>query len=264
VLALFVAGHAALILLGFAAAPALGFLRNLAGDPVVMLLAAVLAIARFVVIVPLCIVRWGGLTPGDVGLDWAKVPAGAAATLAVWLLVQAMVAALAFADTGQVSIDPAWAATGPLLVLAQLIIHLATVELLEETVYRGFLLPQLALWLRRSARLAAPLSVMGGVLLSQALFALMHLPLLLALPLGGWPLALTLGAIFIFGLFFAATYELSGNLVLVMGLHLLVNLPASLVATDQTTGRLAIVLAGLLVAGYLGLRQGSTQPREGR
>jgi uncharacterized protein len=263
VLALILAGQAFFMVVGVLAATAFSLFQGLAHDPGFALIAAVIALARFIIVVPVCFIWWGRLRARDIGLDWAQVPWGLAATIAVWGVAQAGAAGVALAMGQPVAVDASWMAKGIAWTLLEIVAHLAVVVLLEETVYRGFLFPQLSLWVKRKAAFAVVPSVLVGLVASQGLFALAHLPLLPMAERSNMAPA-AIGMIFVISLAIATIYTMSRNLFLAMGIHLLINLPTSLVATEPYTARLLVLCAGLVVAGFIGsLRDEAETPSGG-
>jgi membrane protease YdiL (CAAX protease family) len=107
--------------------------------------------------------------------------------------------------------------------------------LYEEVLFRGVLLVQMVLWLAPSSGRVERRSLWAGLLGSQAVFALQHIPNRLAF--GAWAdaanAALDLTLLFVAGLFFAGVFLRTGNLLLVVGLHTLGNLPLQLVGAPS-------------------------------
>lgn len=163
----------------------------------------------------------GRLRPSDVGLVGSDLRDGVLYTIASFALIQAGIAiAAAFAPTAELVND--WAAHGAGVTLSLLVAQLFGNALLEEIAFRGFLLRQLQLKLRPGGVTAVVLAA----LLSQALFALAHIPNRLWVK-GAAPaeLPVHLLPLFIMGLWFVAIYLLTRNLFAVVGLHAFVNVP---------------------------------------
>ncbi len=238
-LALFLAAHAVFVVLvnlGFRArVPVLDTLTaNLAG---LALLVGGLLFGAF------------RLRPADVGLRLRDVPAGAAFTLVYFALVQAGV--LAYARLSGVAVVDEWALLGAGTAAYLLVSQLLGNALYEEVVFRGLLLPQLFLRFRRAGTAVA---VVLATVVSQALFALAHVPNRLwvtGLPASALPGALL--PLFTMGLFFALIYLLTDNLFAVVGVHALNNEPLLSLVADGTRLEgpyaLVVVVAALTLAG---------------
>jgi uncharacterized protein len=176
----------------------------------------------------------------DVGWRVSVLPGALLAGVVLWLLMQAP-ALLAGPAAWQTA--PAWR-EGLGVALGPLLAQLAATALVEETVFRGWLWPQL------SARLAAHVvpgvaSILAAVA-SQAVFALLHLPALMA---GDAPVVGTLVVLFATGLVFVAVYAATGNLFVAVVVHALGNAPTPLL---QPPGG-APAPTMLLLAGTLAL-----------
>src|SRR5690606_20865686 len=132
---------------------------------------------------------------------------------------------------------------GPLLA------QLLGTALVEETVFHGWLWPQSVAWLRRAV--PAPVAAVAGLLGSQALFALLHLPALLAAGAGTEAIAGSLLMLFVVGLVFVLVYAATGNLFIAIGAHALGNAPTLLFAPQGPAPTL-VLLAGVLAVAAIG------------
>jgi len=173
----------------------------------------------------------GGLRLADFGLRVSDVPIALVLTAAVWLAVNAIEATWQIAATGAVSWGGDWQRLGLTAAIGALVAQLFGNALYEEIFFRGVLLRQIY-WrlgtktthLQKFQKLAIALAI------SQSLFALIHLPILLS---GGASLIAALAqlpAIFTAGAALAILYARSDNLALCVGIHSLANKPTLLVA----------------------------------
>lgn len=208
-------GSFVLLYAGWSAAVNLGFRANV---PFLGTLTANLAGLALLVVGLLFLV--GRLWPRDVGLIPADLRNGVVFTIVSFVLIQAGVAAASLA-TGAGLVN-GWADYGIRVTVTLLVAQLFGNALLEEIAFRGFLLPQFYLKLRRRGVWALVLAAMG----SQALFALAHVPNRLWVT-GAAPAELPghLLMLFAMGLWFALVYLLTGNLFAAVGLHAIVNVP---------------------------------------
>lgn len=183
----------------------------------------------------------GGQRPGDVGWRPRLLLPAAFAGLVLWLLMQAP-ALLALREGATLRLAPAWQA-GIGHALGPLLAQLAATALVEETVFRGWLWPQLSA--RLSAHVMPGAATLLAAVLSQAVFALLHLPMLLG---GEGPVAGTIVLLFVTGLVFVAVYAATGNLFVAVAVHALGNAP-TLLASPSHAGPAPtmILLAGTLV-----------------
>jgi len=173
----------------------------------------------------------GGLRLPDFGLCSRDLPIALVLTISVWIVVNMIEGAWQFAANGAVSWGGAWQRLGVTAAIGALVAQLFGNALYEEIFFRGVLLRQVY-WrlgpetthLQKFQKLAIALAI------SQSLFALIHLPILLS---GGASLIAalaTLPAIFTTGAALAILYARSDNLALCVGIHSLANKPTLLVA----------------------------------
>lgn len=205
---------------------------------------ALSAALRIAVVVGVIMLWLGNLTWKDIGLVWNRLPAGLALTVATWILAQVLAVVGGLVTTGEIREHPTLGLRQLHLTLAALISHVLAVSLLEEVAYRGYLLPQI--YVRFSPRRYG-LALGGALVLSQGLFALLHIPLLMfaGMATGFLPFAIT--GVGIMGIAFSLMYLASGNLFFVMGVHTLVTAPTALFAFPGPDW-LAILIAALNVA----------------
>ena len=169
------------------------------------------------------IVGLGRLRASDIGWRMRDVGPGLLLALAVWVVMQGVQAVfLLFRD--DFALHEAWKQFGPGGLLGGVLGQLFGNALVEETVFRGFFLPQFYVKATRVFPRGAALAI--ALLSSQVLFAVSHLPnrFFLMGPTGLDILWEQLGLMAV-GLIFAAVYLLTRNLFLVVGFHVLLNAP---------------------------------------
>ncbi|MFB6129978.1 MAG: lysostaphin resistance A-like protein [Salinigranum sp.] len=194
------------------------------------------------------ILRFGGLRPRDVGLVRRNLPLGVAVTVGTWLLVQATGVGALLASGHPVQINEIWAAMGVLGVIGSFLGQILGNAFFEEVVYRAFLVVQLEKKFDRWIGGAPRRAFLLALVVSQVVFALIHVPSRLV---QGVPPGSLLGAItvpFLLGVLLALVYYRTGNLFVVVGLHALINQPVLLVdAGAVVLLPLLIVLLGIAV-----------------
>lgn len=204
----------------------------------------VAAVVVLVCVVGVGIAWLGRLRMADVYWRTDLLLPALAASAAVWAAAQLLVAAAEILRGHPLDWHPSWARAGVGVVGGALLAQVAGNALVEETVFRGFLLPQLTRRLRHVAR-GSVATLALALLGSQLFFALYHLPnrLFARMPLGeiGADAALLL----LMGTVFALLFLLTRNLWLVVGLHALGNRPTALFAASDTTVRAALLISAL-------------------
>lgn len=193
----------------------------------------------------------GRQAPRDVGWRRRTFAPALVGTLALWALMHAGTLAWSFAQGTSLEQAPAWA-RGAGLALGPLLAQLFGTALVEETVFRGYLFPQFVLRLR--ALVSARAAWIAGLLASQALFALLHVPVLLYRGLDGGAIAGTLLMLLCVGLVFALVYAATGNLWLVVGAHALGNAPTLLLAPQGPHPTLWLMAGLLSIAAVVAIR----------
>jgi hypothetical protein len=122
-----------------------------------------------------------------------------------------------------------WQRLGVTAVIGALLAQLFGNALYEEILFRGVLLRQ-TYWRLETTRLTNLQTLVIAIAISQSLFALIHLPILLS---GGMSIIAAfsrLPAIFVAGTAFAVLYARSDNLMLCVGIHALANKPTLLMS----------------------------------
>ena len=182
--------------------------------------------------------------PADLGLRWAALPFGLAATFAVWLAMNASTALATRAEGLPLALHADWSGGG--LLPGRLMAQLLGTALVEETVFRAWLWPQLALRVGRGAPRWPAWA--AALLASQAMSALLHVPMLASAGTPGSALAGVLVNLFVFGVVAALLYAATRNLFFVVGLHALGNAPTLLMEVRGPAPTLVMLGAAILIA----------------
>jgi hypothetical protein len=170
----------------------------------------------------------GGLRASEIGLRWRDVRSGLVWTGAVWLGVQLVLATGALAAGDGLALDPVWHRPG--LTVGMFLSQLPGNAFAEEVLDRGFLLVQCVLLARRV--FGSRVAWIAGVLVSQSIFALGHIPQRwVIMDISGLALVANLVATLGAGLLFSLIYLRTGNLVLAAGLHALSNVAVPVFAS---------------------------------
>lgn len=184
------------------------------------------------------------LRPSDVGLVRNNLGVAAFFTLAIWLLVQVTQLIIVVFTTGTIALNPDWAERGFTVMLGALIAQLLGNALYEEICYRGFLLKQV--YLKLTALAKRPwLQLITALVLSQCFFAVMHIPVRLYEGLSLGEALQSLVFVLGLGLFFSVIYARTNNLFFAVGVHALMNMPATIFGEG---GNVFVALFALIIA----------------
>ncbi len=174
----------------------------------------------------------------DIGLRPTAVGPALLATAVFWLGLQGLFAAAALFYGGPTWVA-AWRDPGPGYILGPLLGQVLGNALAEEAAFRGFWFPQLDLKLQR--RLAGRWSWVAAALLSQGLFALMHIPNYVFVQhqrfLVGDAVRLLVN-----GLILLWVFVRTQNLLIAVGVHALWNTPAAVVQPPEGPVRYALLV----------------------
>jgi hypothetical protein len=190
----------------------------------------VVGIALLCIIVGLVCLRYGRLRTYDIGWIPGHIASGAGFTVALWAAAQIVHLGAGWAASGVVRLSPGFAADSVSTTIGLLIGHLLGNALFEELAYRGFLFPQLYLRIHGSGE-RPWVRFLFTLLLSQAIFALVHIPNRVYLGMSSADIARDLALLTGWGVLFTLLYLNSDNIFLVAGVHALGNAPTTLFAT---------------------------------
>ncbi|KHL92766.1 hypothetical protein QW71_27360 [Paenibacillus sp. IHB B 3415] len=156
----------------------------------------------------------------DLGLRREKLLAGCLWTFVFWLAVNAMSACINLIAGTALTWNQDLA-NFPNLFLGALLGQLFGNALLEEIIFRGFFFVQIHHRLSGSGKPSS--RIVKAMLISQTVFALMHIPNRIYGGLHGMEFVYDFIQLVILGMLFALLYVLTRNLFIVVGIHSLLN-----------------------------------------
>ena len=206
----------------------------------------------FIVIVGGLLFSVAKLKPREVGLRLPDLPLGIVVTALAWITIQLVALLLNLAAFGRVMIDRSWLVPlGTTSMLGAILFgQLLGNALFEEVTFRGFLLPQCYFQLR-GLKQHPRTRVLVALLVSQLLFALYHIPVMLSNGVSPIQLPLALLPILFIGLLLAVVYLRTGNLFLAVGLHALNDAPTVLFSPTFLSNDLLGLITFLVFAALL-------------
>lgn len=194
--------------------------------------------------------RFGRLRAYDIGWLPQQLGIAVAATLALWAVAQIIHMAAGAATHGTVALAPTLASGQSGIAIGALIGQVFGNALFEELAYRGFLFPQLYLRIHGSGE-RPWLRFVLTLLISQVIFALIHIPNRLYMGLGAQEIAADLALLTLWGVLFTLLYLHTDNLFIVVGVHALGNAPTTLFTTAPILAGSggSLLIYGLAVLG---------------
>jgi uncharacterized protein len=199
----------------------------------------------------------GHLKPRNVGLRLEDVRAGTLFTGILWASVNLFVAAGVLVKGASLALDSEW--SKPLENAGLFVGQIFGNALYEEIVYRGFLTVQIFLLLQKLGR---NIAMVLAVVLVQAIFASIHVPMLIVAGHGWADIVAILPQLFVMGVALAIVYFMTGNLLMAVGAHALADaymlIPRDAIGLEDDFGYLYVALA--LVFAMV-LRTGRRRPQ---
>jgi uncharacterized protein len=158
------------------------------------------------------------LRPADVGWRINKLPAAILFTLGLWATLNIVAIAGAELQGLPLVLDESWTKPGVTRTIGAFIGQIFGNALAEETIFRGFLTVQLMLIFRPLGKIAA---CTFAVIVVQAFFASIHIPMLREHGASWTDILQTLPELAFVGTMLAIVYFVTGNLFVAVGIHAL-------------------------------------------
>jgi uncharacterized protein len=162
----------------------------------------------------------GGLRASDIGFVPRRIWPAVIFTIVLWAVVNAGIAVNDLISHSPMTVDDGWAKMGALRIAGSFIGQIFGNTPSEEMAFRGFLLVQLALVFRPFGQTKA---LVAALIVSQLIFTLSHIPLLIVHGHNFQEICFLLTEIFVLGSLFAIVYLATNNLFVAMGTHTLAN-----------------------------------------
>ena len=177
------------------------------------------------------LLKFGELQLKDLDLYASKIPGGLVWLVGGWLLIEGTLLTLHAVNAVPLTIDSRWQGSSAVALVGRLLGQLFGNALYEEVLFRAFLLPQLVLIIKKRFRKWSWWRCLVlGLLISQTVFALIHIPNRIFKGTYQSPTAFVQDqfGLFVAGVVFALIWLLSRNIFVAVGLHALVNAPTSI------------------------------------
>lgn len=197
-------------------------------------------------LVYLLMIRCGKLTWADLGMKKGRLLAGFAATVVLWLATEAINAAVSLLFSGSINWSSVWETYGFSVVIGSFIAQVFGNALFEELAFRGFLMSQIGKKIPEGRWWTVI-----AVLVSQALFGLIHIPNRLYMGVEPDQMLLSIIMPAVLGIFFCVIYLVTDNLFFAIGVHALINVPVNATAgLDPSLANILVTLVILAIWPY--------------
>ena len=191
-------------------------------------------------------VRWSGLKCTDLGVSRGKFASAIALTAVLWTATNIVHAAIALSQGESLVWNSEWQSPGARVLLGSLIAQLFGNALIEEMTYRHLLASQFRARLTYVKQEGLRMALV--LLVSQCLFALVHIPQRLSIGMEVTNLPGEMIYLTVLGLLFAWGYIQTRNLFFVVGWHSLMNEPTLLV---KQAGNPIYIICGVVIIALL-------------
>jgi len=215
------------------------------------LISSTLVANVFILVILIGFLRWATqLMLEDLGMQGAGLGAGVVVMLVLWLGVNAFEAACAWLARSPVAIASEWrTAGGAMSSTGALVGQILGNATLEDVLFRGVLFQQTRMHLLARDQGNPTKALALALLISQAIFAAIHIPLRVSSGMALAALPAELALLFTLGVLLALLYWRTGNLYVVIGVHALSNAPTLVVRQqlDLSTNGLIAAVGSLLI-----------------
>lgn len=186
------------------------------------------------------------LKPRDLGLERGKVLQAAWVIALVILMLQVISAVVNIISYKTIAMGNFWSKVSGGTAFGVLISQLLAVAVQEEIIFRGFLMPQVYLRIKKDNNIVR----MGfALIISQGLFAIWHIPIRISSGMSLLSIIISIFTVFMLGVIFALIYIRTGNIFIAMGVHGLWNAVQATAQSNIYTIVLMFIIATIILRG---------------
>ncbi len=214
----------------------------------------VVSLLLFAVTIGIIVKKKGQIPLRDLGLKLQQLKEGLLFYAALYIGYNLVVVILNLALAGTPNFSPYWEDRGLVYYLGFLAGQIFGNVLVEETYYRGYLLPQMIKKFHANQPEAEFKSIFLGIVLSNILFSLLHIPIRLYTGVTGSDLLYNLFLLMGVGVIYALMYVLTNNLYIAMAVHIMSNITFALFSPVFSIWGLTFWISFLLVVVIIKVR----------
>ncbi len=235
----------AIIVFGIYTQPWSGFLSNFTAGLITSTL--VFSLMIFLIVIVLLIGLIGKLRPFDYGLRKSKILPSFSFYLILYLSLNFVWVILNLIIFSSPNFYPYWQDIGFLNSIGRLIGQIFGNVFVEESFFRGYLFPRISQKLLKKEPEKPLITLMGGAIISNLLFSVMHIPIRLLNGVIGLDLIISLLTLFGIGFLFTIIFILSGNLFIAMVVHIMTNISFSLFSPVFAENIVIYIIASIMI-----------------
>jgi membrane protease YdiL (CAAX protease family) len=194
------------------------------------------------------LIVYGKLRPRDLGLERVKVLQAACVIALVILVLQISSTVMNIISYKTLTLGNLWSKVSSSTALGILICQMFVVAFQEEVIFRGFLMPQVYLRIKKDNYIV---KMALALVISQGLFAVWHIPIRIFSGMSLISTIISIFTVFMLGIIFALIYIRTGNIFIVMGMHGLWN---AVQATSQSNLYIIIMVLIMVTMIFQGPR----------
>ncbi len=204
---------------------------------------------EWILLVLVVMVLIGNLGLEDIGLNRDHVIPALIVVGVLWMSVQLGAAALVGITDGQLALSATHSWLLPLEAAGERLQAVFGSGLIEEVIYRGFLLSQVYfLFLRKSD--SPQIALVAAITFSALYFGVNHIPAGLRMGLSPMDLFGYIGHVTLVGVLFATLFVRTGNLLIAAGAHALLNDPMALIHVPVDPALITLIAVSVLLLGW--------------
>jgi uncharacterized protein len=192
------------------------------------------------------LIMHGKFKPSDLGLEREKLFQAIWIIALVILMLQVISTAVGIISYKTLTLGNLWSKVSGSAALGILICQLLVVAVQEEIIFRGFLMPQVYLRIKKDKYIVR----MGlSVVISQGLFAVWHIPIRIFSGMSPVSTIISIFTVFLLGIIFALIYIRTGNIFIAMGMHGLWNAVQAAAQSNVYIIVLMFIMATIIFQG---------------
>lgn len=155
------------------------------------------------------------------GLKSNNFKAGLLSLFFLWALLQIVQVTYGLLTSSNVGTVTEWDQAGPIPIISGFLLFAIGKAFFDETVYRGFLMPQMHLKCQKYLKLDSRITLGIAIIASQSIYLIIQVPLISEYLTTGINTTLILSSLFVLSIVNSLVYLRTKNLFIAIGIHVL-------------------------------------------